>query len=212
MSSDAKAQVLETVESSAGSKRKVLSELGVSKSDCYRWRARARQGSLEDRRHSGPSWNCLCPQEESVILDVALEQTDLSSRQLAAWITDNKGFSVSESTVYRLLMCQGLVKSPEMKMAAGKEFHAKTTHPHQMWATDASYFRVSGWGFYYLVTVMDDFSRFIIAWRLQRDMTSDSFIEVVQEAVDLTGMTDVPWDHRTRLLSDNGPGYISRSF
>jgi putative transposase len=43
-------------------------------------------------------------------------------------------------------------------------------------------------------------------------MTSDSFIEVVQDAVDLTGMTDVPWDHRTRLLSDNGPGYISHSF
>ena len=166
MSSDAKAQVLETVESSPGSQRKVLSELGVSKSDCYRWRARARQGSLEDRRHSGPSWNRLSPQEESGILDVALEHTDLSSRQLAAWITANKGFSVSESTVYRLLMCQGLVKSPEMKMAAGKEFHAKTTRPHQMWATDASYFRVSGWGFYYLVTVMDDFPRLIIAWRL----------------------------------------------
>jgi putative transposase len=99
-----------------------------------------------------------------------------------------------------------------MKMAAGKEFHAKTTRPHQMRATDASYFRVTGWGFCYLVTVMNDFPRFIIAWRLQRDMTSDSFIEVVQDAVDLTGMTDVPWDHRTRLLSDNGPGYISHSF
>ena len=59
---------------------------------------------------------------------------------------------------------------------------------------------------------MDDFSRFIIAWRLQTDMTSDSFIEVVQDAVDLTGMTNVPWDHRTKLLSDNGSGYISHSF
>ncbi|MFP6568502.1 MAG: hypothetical protein VB961_14650, partial [Dehalococcoidia bacterium] len=53
---------------------------------------------------------------------------------------------------------QGLIKSPELKMAAGKEFHNKTTRPHQMWSTDASYFRVSGWGFYYLVTAMDDFS------------------------------------------------------
>jgi hypothetical protein len=62
-----------------------------------------------------------------VALEVAPEQTDLSSRQLAEWITDNKGFSVSESTVYRILMCQGLIKSLEMKMAAGKEFHNKTT-------------------------------------------------------------------------------------
>ena len=81
-----------------------------------------------------------------------------------------------------------------------------------MWATDASYFRVVGWGYYYMVTVMDDYSRFILAHRLQRDMTSDSFIEVVQEAVDRTGMDQIPITDRTRLLSDNGPGYVSRAF
>ena len=57
---------------------------------------------------------------------------------------------MSESTVYRILRREGLVKSPEMKMAAGQEPHTKTTKPHQMWATDASYFRVVGWGFYYM--------------------------------------------------------------
>ena len=137
---------------------------------------------------------------------------ELSCRQLAAWITDNQGFSVSESTVYRILRREGLVKRPEMRLAAGKEYHRKTTGPHQMWATDASYFRVVGWGYYYLVTVMDDHSRFILAYKLQRDMTSDSFIEVVQEAVDRTGMDQVPVTHRTSLLSDNGPGYVSRAF
>ena len=181
MSTDEKAQVLETVEASRGSKRKVMAELGVPKSTYYRWKTRQSQGRLEDRRHPSSSWNRLSPREESVVLEVALEYTDLSSRLLAAWITDSKDFAVSESTVYRLLRRRGLVKSPEMKMAAGKEFHTKTKRPHQMWATDASYFRVAGWGFYYLVTVMDDFSRFILAWRLQRDMTSDSFIEVVQD-------------------------------
>ncbi len=59
---------------------------------------------------------------------------------------------------------------------------------------------------------MDDFSRFILSWKLQRDMTSDSFIEVLQDVVDLTSMTEVPLEDRTRLLSDNGPGYISRAF
>jgi len=212
MSTDEKAQVLEKVEASYGPKRKVMAELGVPKSTYYRWRARQSQGRLVDRRHPGPSWNRLSPHEESVVLEVAMEYTDLSSRQLAAWVTDNKDFSVSESTVYRLLGRQGLVKSPETKMAAGQEYHTKTRRPHQMWATDASYFRVAGWGFYYLVTVMDDFSRFILSWKLQRDMTSDSFIEVVQDAVDVTGMTEVPLEDRTKLLSDNGPGYVSRSF
>ena len=60
--------------------------------------------------------------------------------------------------------------------------------------------------------VMDDSSRFILAHRLQRDMTSDSFREVMQEAVDRTGMDQVPITDRTRLLSDNGPGPVSRAF
>ena len=135
---------------------------------------------------------------------------ELSCRQLAAWVTDNQGFS--ESSVYRILGREGLVKRPEMRLAAGKEYHRKTTGPHQMWATDASYFRVVGWGYYYLVTVMDDYSRFILAHRLQQDMTADSFIEVVQDAVDTTSMDQVPVTDRTRLLSDNGPGYVSRAF
>jgi transposase InsO family protein len=81
-----------------------------------------------------------------------------------------------------------------------------------MWATDASYFRVVGWGYYYLVTVMDDYSRFILAWKLQKDMSANSLIEVVQEAVDATGMTDVLVEDRTKLLSDNGAGYVSKAF
>ena len=137
---------------------------------------------------------------------------ELSSRQLAAWSTDNLGFAVSESTVYRILRREGLVKSHDMQLNAGKEYHRKTTGPHQTWATDASYFKVIGWGYYYLVTVMDDYSRFILSWKLQPDMTTDSLIEVVQEAVDKTGMTEVPVADRTSLLSDNGSGYVSRGF
>ena len=103
-------------------------------------------------------------------------------------------------------------KPPVMQLLAGKEYQRKTSGPHQMWATDASYFRVSGWGYYYMVTVMDDYSRSILAWKLQVDMTADSFIQVVQVAVDITGMTEVPLEDRTRLLSDNGSGYVSRAF
>ena len=98
------------------------------------------------------------------------------------------------------------MKRIEYQLAAGKEYQHKTTGPHQLWATDASYFRVVGWGYYYLVTVMDDYSRFILAWKVQRDMTANSLIEVVQEAVDSTGMTDVPLEDRTKLLSPPGPG------
>ena len=90
------------------------------------------------------------------MLAAAREMPTWRSRQLAACLTDHRGLSVSASTVYRILRREGLVKRIEYQLAAGKEYPHKTTGPHQLWATDASYFRVVGWGYYYLVTVMDD--------------------------------------------------------
>jgi putative transposase len=206
MSPAEKANILSRLESQSSCKRKLLLELGVPRSTYYRWR----KGSETGKRRT--PWNRITPNEERRILAVAKEFPELSSRQLSAWLTDNEGFAVSESTVYRILKREGLVKRQEIEIPAAKEYHTKTTRPHQMWATDALYFKVVGWGYYYLVTVMDDYSRFILAWKLQKDMSANSFIEVVQEAVDATGMTDVPVENRTRLLSDNGAGYVSRAF
>jgi putative transposase len=207
MSPSEKGDILAQVENQSQGKRRVLAKLGISRSTYYRWR----QGQNEQKRRFRP-WNRVTPNEERRILAVAREFPELSSRQLSAWITDHEGFAISESTVYRILRREGLVKRQEIRPEAAKEYHTRTTRPHQMWATDASYFRVVGWGYYYLVTVMDDYSRFILAWKLQKDMSANSFIEVIQEAVDATGMTDVPVEDRTRLLSDNGAGYVSRTF
>jgi putative transposase len=207
MSTGDKAIILAQVENQYRGKRQALMALGIPKSSYYRWR----RGQTDSGNRRRP-WNRITPEEEARILVVARESPDLSSRQLSALITDNEGFAISESTVYRILRREGLVKRQETQLMAAKEYHTKTTGPHQMWATDASYFRVVGWGYYYLVTVMDDYSRFILAWKLQKDMSANSLIEVIQEAVDTTGMTEVPVEDRTKLLSDNGAGYVSRVF
>ncbi len=207
MSATKKAEIMEKVQASRSPIRQVLRQLDVPKSTYYRWRTGTR---APDRRTRTIPWNRLTEGEWQTVLTVARASPEWSSRQLAAWITDNEDFSVSESTVFRILKREGLVRRIEVPVPASNEYRHKTTTPHQLWATDASYFRVAGWGYYYMVTVMDDFSRFILAWRLQFDMTSASLIEVVQDAVDLTGMTDVQVEDRTRLLSDNGPGYVSR--
>ena len=208
-----KTAVLYQMEALSRCKRQALVEMGIPRSTYYRWRQEQRDDGLKPRSgNRGRPWNRIIPEEEEKILTTAREFPELSSRQLATWITDNAGFAVSESTVYRILRREGLVKRLEVQLVAGKEYHAKTTRPHQMWSTDASYFRVVGWGYYYLVTVMDDYSRFILAWKLQRDMSANSLIEVIQESVDATGMTKVPVEDRTKLLSDNGAGYVCRAF
>jgi transposase InsO family protein len=87
----------------------------------------------------------------------------------------------------------------------------KTTRINEQWQSDASYSFVIGWGWYYLISVLDDSSRFILAWDLRLDMTAESISEVVQEAVEWTGMEKVPVKDRTRFLSDCGPGFLARA-
>ena len=169
---------------------------------------------LQDRKGGSPiPWNKLRPEEESRILAQARASPEISARQLALRIADTEGSYVSESTVFRILKREGLIKPAEVVgFKAGKEYHRKTKKPNELWATDCAHLKVVDWGWYYLVTVMDDFSRFILAWELKSDMAAWSLIDVVQKAVDSTGMTDVPLEDRTVLLSDNGPGYLSRQF
>jgi transposase InsO family protein len=209
-----KEEILALVASSPLPTRHVLTKLRLPKSTYYRWLKRQTENRLEDKRGgSRRSWNRLRPEEEQVILTKARRHPELSPRQLALHITDREGFYVSESTVYRILKREGLVKAAEVVgFKADKEYHHKTTRPHQLWATDCVHLKVMDWGWYYLVTVMDDFSRFILAWKLQTNMAAPSLIEVIQGAIDLTDMTDVPIEDRTTLLSDNGSGYLSRRF
>jgi transposase InsO family protein len=148
-----------------------------------------------------------------MILVLARALPELSARELALRIVDTEGLYISESTIFRALKREGLIKPAEIVgFKAGKEYHRETKRANELWATDCSHIKVIDWGWYYLVTVMDDYSRFILAWELKSDMASNSLIDVVQKAIDATGMTDVPVEDRTMLLSDNGPGYISRQF
>ena len=130
MSAGDKAIIMTQVENQSRGKRQALMALGIPKSSYYRWR----QGRSDSGNRKRP-WNRIIPEEECKVLAVAHESPELSSRQLSAWITDNEGFAVSESTVYRILRKEGLVKRLEVQLVAGKEYHTKTTRPHQMWAT-----------------------------------------------------------------------------
>ena len=209
-----KSEILSLVAGSGLPRRRALAQLGLAKSTYYRWLSRQAVGMLQDRKGGSPvPWNKLRHEEEEMILVQARAFPELSSRELALRIVDVEGLYVSESTVFRALKQEGLIKPAEIVgFKAGKEYHRKTKRANELWATDCSHIKVIDWGWYYLVTVLDDYSRFILAWELKSDMASNSLIDVVQKAIDATGMTDVPVEDRTMLLSDNGPGYISRQF
>jgi putative transposase len=209
-----KAEILALVANSGLPCSRALAQLRLPRSTYYRWLKRLSEDRLQDKKGGSPiPWNKIIPEEEAQILAEARASPELSCRQLACTLTDGGNMYVSESTVYRILKREGLIKPAEIiGFKASKEYRHKTQCPNQLWATDCCHLKVMGWGWYYLVTVMDDFSRLILAWDLKVDMAGRSLEDVVQQAVDFTGMTDVPMENRTVLLSDNGAGYISQQF
>jgi transposase InsO family protein len=144
------------------------------------------------------------------VVEVALDIPELSPRELACHITDKHGWFISESSVYRILKRRGLITSPAyIVMSAADEFRDKPSRVHQQWQTDFTYFKIIGWGWYYLATVMDDYSRYIIHWELCKRMESTDAERVVKKAIEKSGLSK---NSRPRLLSDNGSCFISKEF
>jgi len=209
-----KLEIIRIVEDSELSVRKTLRELGIHRSTFYNWYRRYLDGGLEGLGIQKPKarcfWNKIPEEVKEQVVSEALEQTALSPRELACHITDTKGYFISESSVYRILKNHDLITSPAyILMQAGDSFKNPTRRIHELWQTDFTYFRVVGWGWYYLSTVLDDYSRYIIAWKLTASMTATDVKETLDEAVKNTGIKQIKVRHRPRLLSDNGPCYLS---
>ena len=157
-----------------------------------------------------PRWNAIPQTVQDQVLKLALGRTDLSPRELACRYTDEKRYFVSESSVYRILKAADLITSPAyVLMSASDAFQHPTRRVHEMWQTDFTYFRIVHWGWYSLSTVLDDYSRYIIAWKLSSTMGASDVTETLDRALAVTGVDQVRVKHRPRLLSDNGPAYVS---
>ena len=209
-----KLEIIRLVEQSHLGVRQTLDKLGIPKTTFYRWYDRYLafgEVGLEDRNSNpGQVWNRIPDDVRDEIIDLALEETELSPRELAVRFTDTKGYFVSEASVYRLLKSQDLITSPAfIVVKADDEFRDKTTAPNQLWQTDFTYLKVIGWGWFYLSTILDDYSRYIIAWKLCTNMKAEDVTDTLKLALQASGCDKAHVIHKPKLLSDNGSSYIS---
>ena len=209
-----KLEIIRIVEQSHLPARRTLEQLGIPRRTFCRWYDRYLEGGPEALadRPSAPSrvWNRIPAAIHDRIIELALEQSELSPRELAVRFTDEQRYFVSEATVYRLLKAQDLITSPAyVVIKAADRFHTQTTRPNEMWQTDFTYFKIIGWGWMYLSTVLDDYSRYIIAWKLCSTMRAEDVTDTLDLALAASGCDQAHVHHRPRLLSDNGPSYIA---
>ena len=208
-------EIIHLVEHSELSIRKTLQELEVPRSTFYDWYRRYQEGGYDGLADQKPGprqfWNQIPDSVQDEIVEMALNHPEKSSRQLSWQFTDEQAYFISESSVYRILKGFDLVQSPAFRMIAAKEkFENPTTQVNELWQTDFTYFKVIDWGWYYLSTVLDDYSRYILAWKLSPTMASSDVEETLNMALKQSGMENVRVRHRPRLLSDNGPAYLSK--
>ena len=209
-----KVEIIRLVEESHLPTRRTLEILGIARSSFYRWYDRYRQGGPEALadRPSRPDrvWNRIPDEVREQIIEMALDCPELSPRELAVRFTDERRYFVSEASVYRLLKSQDLITSPAyIVIKAADEFREKTTAPNQLWQTDFTYLKITGWGWYYLSTILDDYSRYIVGWKLCATMKAQDVTDTLDLALAKSGLDQVNVGHRPRLLSDNGASYIS---
>ena len=190
---------------------RTLREIGLNKSTFYNWynayTEKGVEGLLPNKRCVNRQWNSIPQQQKNLVVKLALDYPQLSSRELAYKITDEQQVFMSESSVYRILKSRGLITAPaHIFLSAADEFTSKTGFVHQMWQTDFTYFKILGWGWYYLSTVLDDYSRYIVHWELCSNMKVDDVKRTVNTAIVKAKLiTKQP----PRLLSDNGSCYIA---
>jgi len=213
-SASEKAEIINLVENSSLSAKQTLDMLGIPRTTFYRWYERYRRAGQDALQDKAPQptrvWNRIPEAVRDRLITLALDRPELSPRETAVTFTDSEGYFVSESSVYRLLKTHDLITSPAfIVMKAAKEFKDKTTAVNQMWQTDFTYFRIIHWGWMYLSTVLDDFSRYIIAWKLCTNMRAEDVTDTLDVALVASGCDSATVLHKPRLLSDNGPSYIA---
>jgi putative transposase len=213
-SASEKLEIIRTVETSTLPVRRTLAQIGIPKSTFYAWLDRYAAGGLEalQDRKARPErvWNRIPDKVRQMVIAHALEQSELSPREVAVSFTDREQTFISEASVYRLLKAEGLITSPAfIVMKAADTFANPTTAPNQLWQTDFTYLKVTGWGWYYLSTVLDDFSRYIIAWKLCTTMAAADVTATLDRALQASGLDRLSVNQRPRLLSDNGPSYVA---
>ena len=209
-----KLEIIRLVEQSPLPVRHTLAKLGIPRATFYRWYDRYSRGGPEALNDRSPRpdrvWNRIPDSVRQQIIELALDETALSPRELAVRFTDTKSYFVSEASVFRLLKAHELIASPAfIVIKAADAFKDKTTAPNQLWQTDFTYLKVIGWGWFYLSSVLDDFSRYIVAWKLCTTMKAEDVTATLDRALRTSGLHETTPVPRPRLLSDNGSSYIA---
>jgi putative transposase len=180
-----------------------LSWLGLSRGRYYQWVARYGQHNRHNAAVPRQFW--LLDWEREAIISYAVDHPLEGYRRLTYMMLDADVVACSPSSLYRVLKGAGLIRSQSVRATKkGQGFHGPGC-PHAHWHIDISYLNVGG-TFYYLCSILDGYSRYIVHWEIREQMTEADVEIIVQRARERFPQA------YPRIISDNGPQFVARDF
>ena len=181
----------------------IVNQIGISRSKFYDWKQR--YGKINEHNAWIPRDFWITDAEKQAIIKYHLDHPPDGYRQLTCMMLDSDIVAVSPSSVYRVLLNAGLLSKFNGKPSKKGDGFTQPLKPHEHWHIDISYINVSG-TFYYMCSVLDGFSRYIVHWDVRESMTESDVELILQRAKE-----KFP-DAQPRIISDNGPQFIARDF
>jgi transposase InsO family protein len=184
--------------------RRIVQWIGIPRSKFYQWQQR--YGRVNEHNAWIPRDFWLADWERQAILKGWSDHPQEGYRRLAYILLDTNIVAVSPSTVYRVLSQAGVLSrwNDKKTSSKGKGFQ-QPLKPHEHWHIDITYLNIQG-TFYYLCSILDGYSRFIVDWAIGESMTERDVEIVLQRARERFP------DAKPRIISDNGPQFIAKDF
>ncbi len=183
--------------------KRLLGWMGLGTSKFHQWKDR--YGKVNEHNAEVPRDWWLEEWEKQAILDYHDRHPLEGYRRLAFMMLDDDVVAVSPSSVYRVLKSAGRLDRWNQKASKKGTGFVQPIGPHVHWHVDISYLNLGG-TFYYLCSILDGYSRYIVHWEIRESMTEQDVETIVQRAVEKhPGVTP-------RIISDNGPQFIAKDF
>lgn len=180
-----------------------IEQLGIRRSKYYDWVGRVGQANQYGGQQPKHHW--LTEPEKAAIIDYHQQHRQTGYRRLAYMMLDENVVAASPSSIYRVLVTAGLLKGKAQEPSGKGQGFIQPTAPHKHWHIDITYINICG-TFYYLCTILDGYSRYIVHWEIRAAMTEADVEIVLQRAREAFPMA------KPRIISDNGPQFVSRDF
>jgi transposase InsO family protein len=177
--------------------------LEIRSSKYYDWRRRYGQANEHNGRVPRRFW--LQAWEREAIIDFYRAHPDEGYRRLTYMMIDADIVAASPSSVYRVLKQAELLNRWNQKPSKKGQGFRQPEKPHEHWHIDVAYINICG-TFYYLCSILDGYSRYLVHWEIRETMTEADVEIIVQRARERFPLV------QPRIISDNGPQFVARDF